>query len=259
MNNLCVLAALAALFQAALAGQQGAKFESATLTPSHGDSRNYSGKIEPLPGVGEARALRLTMRNVTLLYCIQQAYSLKEYQISGPSSMRNARYDIDATLPAGVAPDQVWPALQALLTERLKLTVRREQKQMAVFRLTVGPTGPKLHPANGVPAIALRFQPAGRGARAALGGNGSKDLRFNHASLEELCSYLSASTNRPVIDSTGIAGTFDFEFHFQAGGDKSGHSTSAALQRQFGLRLEPDEGTLDVLIVEGVLRKPSNP
>jgi uncharacterized protein (TIGR03435 family) len=258
MKNLHVLAALAALFQAASAGQQGAKFESATLTPSHGDSRSYSGRIEPLPGVGEARALRLTMRNVTLLYCIQQAFSLKEYQISGPSSMRNVRYDIVATLPAGVAPDQVWPALQTLLTERLKLTVRREQKQMAVFRLTVGPTGPKLHPANGVPAIALRFQPAGRNARSAFGGNGSKDLQLDHASLEELCSYLSASTNRPVIDSTGIAGTFDFEFHFQAG-DKSGHSTSAALQRQFGLRLEPDEGTIDVLIVEGVLRKPSNP
>jgi uncharacterized protein (TIGR03435 family) len=72
------------------------------------------------------------------------AFKVKPYQITGPDSMRQDRWDILARIPEGVSKDQVPEMLQALLTERFKLAVHRDTKDLPVYALVVGKNGPKM-------------------------------------------------------------------------------------------------------------------
>ena len=70
-------------------------------------------------------------------------------------------------------------------------------------------------------------------------------------------------TKRPVLDQTGLTGTFDFAIEFTPESahlmplSKSGEPSVVlpfrqALQEQLGLRLEPETGSLDVPVVDYV-------
>jgi len=241
MKTFCIFwAAAAALYPATLVS----RFETASVTPSPSPIHNgYSAKIEGGPN----QPATLTMRNVSLMFCIQQAYSVKTYQVTGPGWIKTARYDIVATLAPDAAPDQVWPALQALLAERLRLSIRRESKQLPVYILSVARGGPKLRAAASGPTGPVAFQPGTRDGFSSNNGT----LRVDSASMAEFCGNLSRVTDRPIVDGTGLSGRFEFDFTY----DKN--SISAALQRQLGLKLESSKGAVEVLVVESALRVPA--
>jgi len=180
--------------------------------------------------------------------CVQQAYSVREYQVSGPGWIATAKYDIVATLSPGTAQDHVWPALQALLAERLKLSIRREKKVLPIYALTVGKNGPTLRAAGegGSQAGASSHREHSSGA-----------LRLDHVSMAQFSETLSRDVDRPVLDTTGIAGTFDFDLEYAKNGDPAGPSIFTALQQQLGLRLERRKEPVEVLIVEGAVRIPT--
>src|ERR1700693_3137827 len=108
-------------------GQTPPAFEGASVKPNVGHQVNREGRpiafIDPSPG-------SLRVQNSTLSQCIQWAYSVQEYQVSGPSWMGSERFDIIAKA-AGPAPnEQLRLMLQTLLKERFKLTFHRESKQL---------------------------------------------------------------------------------------------------------------------------------
>ena len=70
-----------------------------------------------------------------------------------------------------------------------------------------------------------------------------------------------ATSGRPVIDRTGLSGLFDFDLTYAPAPqpspdaplpDPTGASIFAALQEQLGLKLAPQQGTVDVVVVERV-------
>src|SRR5579863_9766158 len=79
-----------------------------------------------------ADGARVKYTNITLRDCIRGAFRVRDFQIVGPDWMTKARYEINATLPAGASIDQIPEMLKALLEERFKLEVRREQKDTNV-------------------------------------------------------------------------------------------------------------------------------
>jgi len=85
---------------------------------------------------------------------------------------------------------------------------------------------------------ALKFQP---GIRDGWRETDSATLRLENASIADFCGDLSRNTKRPVLDATGIAGTFDFEMHYGKGGDTSAPAITTALEQQLGLKLEPEK------------------
>jgi len=147
----------------------------------------------------------------------------------GSAQLVSPRFD-RGTLPPGTAADQVWPALQALLGERLQVSIRREKKELPIYALTVAKNGPKLHRAgeSGARPLAPRSDESPSGT-----------LRLDNASLVKFCDELSRKTDRPVVDATGIPGTFDFDLGYWRAGDMSGRSVFGAVERQLGLKLEP--------------------
>ena len=92
--------------------------------------------IEHVPG-------SLTMRHVRLTACIRWAYGIQEYQVSGPGWLNDIRVDIVAKAGTPVPEAELRRMLQTLLTERFKLAVHRQAKEIPALILTLGKNGHK--------------------------------------------------------------------------------------------------------------------
>ena len=89
---------------------------------------------------------RVDVGSTPLNSLIAQACRVKLFQVSGPDWLGDARFDIQATLPAGSSAEQVPEMLRSLLEHRLKLAFHQETKEFSVYTLVVGKDGPKLTP-----------------------------------------------------------------------------------------------------------------
>jgi uncharacterized protein (TIGR03435 family) len=244
MTTRFVCLALALLAPASFA--QTAAFDVASVRQNlsdHSGDRNSHFSVS-----ASDEGIKLAVQNASLLSLIQRAYSLKEFQISGPEWLRNAFFDITATLPAGTARDQLMPALQALLAERFQMAVHRQQKDLPVYALVVAKNGPKLNP----PA-----EPDGK--------NGTWDSKgkftAKNVTLAQFGEVLSRHLDRPVIDTTGLSGAFDFELAYgpeqSHSNDDDGPSIFAALQDKLGLKLESRKAPVDLLVIDKVEKTPT--
>jgi uncharacterized protein (TIGR03435 family) len=169
-------------------------------------------------------------KNVTLKFLVAHAYGMKEDRISGPEWLGSASYDIMAKKPAAVPHDQTMLMLQALLTERFKLTLHKETKTMPAYALTVAKSGPKLKEID--PAIVAASmadaagggsqQPptsgGGRGGRPPMpiGGmnvnmNGQSTQLTGRVPMSDLVNELGHFVDRPVVDLTDLKGTYDID------------------------------------------------
>jgi uncharacterized protein (TIGR03435 family) len=101
--------------------------------------------------------------NLSISDLVHNAYNLKRHEYSGPSWMGDARFDIQAKVPAGATRDDVKLMLQGMLEERFHLQFHRETKEMAGFELVVAKNGPKLKESE-------PQQPAAAGAPPPQGG-----------------------------------------------------------------------------------------
>jgi uncharacterized protein (TIGR03435 family) len=175
--------------------------------------------------------------NITLVNLLANAYHIDSTRISGPAWIDETPYDIQAKLPAGTPKDQVWAMLQALLTERFKLTVRKETKEQKAYLLVVGKNGPKLK--KGRPEGGQNQMLPGR----IMGGN---------MPMSMLAALLTRFAGYPVVDKTGLQGTYDIDLKFA----KDTSDLAAAVQEQLGLRLETGKAPVETLVVDRAERVP---
>ena len=230
---------------------------------------------------------RIDYTYVSLKDCIRLAYRVKENQVSGPDWLASQRFDIAAKFPAGATRDQLPEMMQALLAERFKLAVHREQKEMPVYALVVAKNGPKLKPSE-TPVAPPSDRPAGPGG--VMKGNmnvkmmGRGRLEANQMSMSSFTDILSQLVDRPVVDMTELKGVYDFkldytpdEGHMQKmammagvapgalhdrptdGGssESSGPSIFTAVQEQLGLKLEGRKSMVDLVVVDRMEKTPS--
>lgn len=90
----------------------------------------------------DAERVDIGMTPLRTLIC--DAYRLRPYQVSGPDWLRNALFDIHATIPKGATEDQLPEMLQSLLEERFGLKMHHESKDQSVYALVVAKDGPKM-------------------------------------------------------------------------------------------------------------------
>ncbi len=188
----------------------------------------------------------VTLTNWSLRMCIAAAWDLDVNQMSGPAWLSTERYDIAAKTSAGTSQADLRLMLQELLTERFKLATHRESKEIPVYAIMIAKGGPRLRASTGDQHLPVIFAPPTR-----LIGQGS--------TLQSLASALRRAAGRPVIDKTGLAGTFDFTLSYspdEAATDL-GPSLFTALQEQLGLRLEPEKSPLETLVVDRAERVPT--
>jgi uncharacterized protein (TIGR03435 family) len=188
---------------------------------------------------------------------IRWGYNLKAYQVSfAPSvSPPDVYYDIFAKAEGYALPtrEEFRQMLQTLLADRFKLKVHRESKEMPVYALVVGKDGPKFKES----APDATFSGYG-------GVNGRNQyMKQTKATMEDLTDSLGIFADRPIVDRTGLTGTYDYrieatpDFRLHGGSeDLSDISVFAAVQEQLGLKLEPQKALIEILVVDHI-EKPS--
>src|ERR1700733_7280609 len=133
--------ALLVMLASALSGAGPPAFEVASIKvadPGEAGPGDIPRNMDNSPG-------HFVMRNVPLRYCIEWAYDLKDYQVSGPDWIKNDnRYDIVANAPGPASDDQMKLMLQTLLLERFQMKVHKETKNLDVYALLPGKGAPKL-------------------------------------------------------------------------------------------------------------------
>ena len=184
---------------------------------------------------------------------IQIAYGVHDYQVTGgPEWLNTDRYYIEAkTEKTDATKEEMTAMLQTLLTDRFKLRVRQETRDLTVYDLVVDKGGSKLKPlAKGEP------QPCVRG----------RDFVCGMTSPEQLALSLRYFAGRPVIDKTGLEGRYDVQLDFDmysARGqtppaDYDKPSLEQALEDQLGLRMVPAKMAMPMYVVESISRPSEN-
>lgn len=195
----------------------------------------------------------VVMRHIMLRSLICQAYGIDcGYVMGGPEFIDRLHYDLNAKVEgdARLTQEQMQPLMQNLLEERFHLKVHREQKIVAGYALVIAKGGSKLQPNKGAPNG---------------GFYGVSEFKFQNVSAEYLAKLIGWEVNKPVVDKTGIQGTFDVDPKFRPATGPfiddprfaNLPDIFAAVQEQLGLKLVPQKVTIDTLVVDHVDRIPT--
>ena len=179
----------------------------------------------------------LSATNYPLTSYIQFAYKLPANQMLSlfpqlPKWATTERFDIQARAQGNPTKNQMRLMMQALLADRFKLAIHTESRQLPVFALVLvkpGKFGPQLRPHLDDPPCAPQLvvgsgDTIAGGYPSACGGiipiepskDGDMRLAARNVTLALAASTLTGygNLNRPVLDRTGLTGTFDFFFEY---------------------------------------------
>ncbi len=195
---------------------------------------------------------------------------------------------IEAKAPtADVTKDQMRLMMQSLLADRFKLAVHFETQDQPVLALVLtkpGTPGPRLRPhSQGLACDARWTAPPDRTSPSVLPGEfvpscgvvqainvADHTILFGarNVTLQSIAANLGtippvAEFGRPVVNQTGLAGTYDFSLNWLP--DRSGSASGAgeppdaqgpsfleALKEQLGLKLKPTRAVLQTLVIDHV-------
>lgn len=198
----------------------------------------------------------LSMWNVELSDCVQWAYDVPFFQVSGPDFPNGERYDILGRTEETVPVTQLRLMLRNLLDTRFHLALRHEKKMLPVYELVVARGGPRL-PAPKSDADL----PAGHAAES-LPRVQDGSFVFQNVSMPDFAVKLSLlrGIELPVVDQTHIAGTYDITLKSAASAmlRPDGASLFTLIQEQLGLRLVPAKAPMEVFVIEHVSRPSEN-
>jgi uncharacterized protein (TIGR03435 family) len=159
----------------------------------------------------------------------------------GPKWVDSDRFDIVAKLEdtgdrsrGKEAAMRLTAASQALLAERFQLTFHRETRTVSGYALVTVKGGMKLKRAEGDGSSSIHT------SRTKMQASGY--------SMERLADSLSTQLDGPVMDATGVEGTFDFTVEWSP--DDGGPSLFTAIQETLGLKLEGRKVSVPVIVID---------
>jgi uncharacterized protein (TIGR03435 family) len=225
---------------------------------------------------------------------IAMAYRVKPYQVTGPDRVGSDRFDLNAKLPPGSKSDQIPEMVLAFLTDRFGLKTHHDQKELPVYALVLGKNPLKLAKSASSPdggetkgAVNVAGSGSADGVSISL-GNGSSytfaDNKFEMRKLnmDTLATVLERFVDRPLVNLTGIEGDYDFTLPvteddyrtllIRAGVNAGVVLPPQALQRletgsiaslldsleKLGLKLDARKAPLDMIVVDQVLKVPTD-
>lgn len=181
--------------------------------------------------------------------------------------------------------DQARLMMQSMLAERFKLAIHFEMREVPVVALTLirpGKLGPKIHPhaqgppcdvpvtsqakgsANGLdltPSWCGMWQTVYKPYHTEL--DGARDV-----SMSQIAAYLSlqGGLDRPMVDQTGLTGSYDFSIQWtkESSASDAGAADSlattflAALREQFGMKLVRTTAAVRVPVIDHIERPSEN-
>jgi uncharacterized protein (TIGR03435 family) len=205
-----------------------------------------------------------------LWYMLGYAYQLQPDRLSGPIPGSGSIYAVEATFDPAASDDDVRLMLQTLLKDRFKMVTHTVTKEVDGYRLSVAASGLRLKevqpdekPAPFPDWLRDTSPTAIERAEGSVWTIGiTRDvgaITGRRVSLAQLSGELERLLQVPVSDQTGVKGNFYFAFQYaspSASGDVAVPALSTALQENLGLRLTPQRGKIDMLVVDHIEKVP---
>ncbi len=297
---------------AACFAQSAPEFEVASvkLAPPMDIAAMAQGK--GLPGV-RMDAGRLEIANLGLREVVMAAYGVKQYQLACPDWLKTVRVNIVAKLPEGSSQKQIPEMLQKLLAERFALVMHKEPRDLPVYGLMVGKNGAKLKDSvpdpdnpptetkdekpsglemlsrlanvkmSGDPRKGLTVSGLPQGGKIQVTlGSGGIHMESSALTMEALSEQLGQYMDRPVLDQTGLKGTYQVGLDISmedirammskmnlpvgampaggpnAGGAAAEPSGTSILESvgKLGLKIEKVKSKMDFVVVDSMAKTP---
>jgi bla regulator protein BlaR1 len=281
-------------WQAAAGGR--ISFEVASIRRASPDAQfrtniSLNMEDEPIPPGGRFSATASLGSYLALAYKFLPTGPQSEAVFSRlPKWAATDMFTIEAKAPmANPSKDQVRLMMQSLLAERFKLAAHYEAREFPVIAMVLaepGKLGSGLRPHAQGPPCDAQIRPVDRKSakipevwRTSCGDFQMLDWKDNtvllgsrDTSIAMFANFLPAieDPGRPVVDQTGLKGTFDFEINFtppwrvpkeQAAGaqlDLTGPTFLEALKDQLGLKLKPARASLQTLVIDHIEQPSAN-
>jgi uncharacterized protein (TIGR03435 family) len=237
------------------------RFDAASFQLSTPNSRNSQHRD---PG-------RIDLQRIGLQGLLWEAYRVWYYQIVWPQGGRRTEsYDITATIPAGASKEDIRQMLQALLAERLHLTLHWETRELPVYALTVAKSGLRMHKADIDPDTDAMSLPA-------TAQNNGQDKRVQgKMPINSLLLFVAGDLDHPLVDMTRLKDAYEIDLKYSAmptppqlaASPMSAEELSAlrvgvaasftsALEKQLGLHVEARKAPIEMLVIDHVASVPT--
>jgi uncharacterized protein (TIGR03435 family) len=204
-------------------------------------------------------------------------------------------FEIEARAANNPTKDQMRLMMQSLLAERFKLTMHFETRDggvLALMPVRAGQTGPKLRPhAEGPPCgdFALPtssssqnlFPPTCGTDQSTQNAQGLRRIGYRNGTMERIAetiggyAALAGEANKPVVDRTGLVGTYDFVMEYtpdandqlnrslrlnreNSATELEGTMFLTAMREQLGLKLVRATGAVRTLVIDHIERPSEN-
>lgn len=261
--SLCLLRTFVTLTLAQSVLGQQPSFEVASVKPAAPLPPGKGGFIVH-GGPGSADPGLATFANIDLFSLIAMAYGIQRHQLLSPDWLTQTRFDIVARVPANTTPDEYRVMLQALLADRFKLILHREQRELQVYELEVAKSGTKLKefPIDAAD-VNDGLKPPPPLSSPPLGYQGAVNVVLGKASMQRLANVLSGLIVEPVTDGTGLKGNYDVKLRALVAGHSAGVAANSepdlfeALQEQLGLKLVRKKSPTAILVVDHIEKTPT--
>jgi uncharacterized protein (TIGR03435 family) len=223
------------------------------------------------------RSGRYETRYATMVDLIRTAWGVEaERVVGGPSWLENDNFDIIAKAPAGTTVESAKPMLQALLTERFNLAIHNDTKPVLAFGLKTTGKRPAMKQSDGSGDTGCKFgtlpppppppAPGGPPPPPPVFTWECRNITmeaFAKALYNDIFLASQYLNGKLVVDETELKGTWDFDFKMTPrgtatpNGSVTGAIALSDATEKLGLRLEPIEVPLPVIVVDSVNRKPT--
>jgi uncharacterized protein (TIGR03435 family) len=272
MSSLCTV--VIGLSVAAQVPQVALRFEVASIKLNKSGEERVSGGF--MPG-GNYRVTNYPLRSLIAAAYLRPQINPDFLIAGGPEWIDSDRFDIEAkaatefpTGPDGpTAPRRVM--LQTLLAERFGLKVHHETRQGDVYAITFARPDKQIGPnfkRSGLDCIAT----PGAASNPCAVKVGPGTISSAGMTFAQLIGLLPRFVDRVVIDTTGLTDRFEIKITWTpAPGEwiappladiaapiADGPSLFTAMQEQLGLKLQPQKGPIDWLVVDHAERPAQN-
>jgi uncharacterized protein (TIGR03435 family) len=186
--------------------------------------------------------------NQSLKDLLRIAFGVDRSQISGgPDWIGSNLYDMTITAGKTLHGNEFRQEFQQLLADRFKLAFHRELRPLPVYELVIESSGSKL------------IEEAHGNHQSSHFNADNGNVSASGVTIKQLVDFLQPQVGRPVVDKTGLNGTYDFSLTVENwqrtrklihGSDPGIDALMRTLSEQLGLELKPANDPVEVLVID---------
>lgn len=258
---------LRAHFQTQSAGR--ISFEVVSIKPAVPPPTSPGGVPLAVAGLYQFRGGRFRAPYTTAKALISTAFGMKDSRIiGGPDWIATSQYEVlatttDKTMTLATYSQQLPALLRALLEERFGLRAHTEHRPFPVYALVKARRDGRLGP---------QLRPSVTNCQVAFCGSKTGTVLTRDATVTSFADILTMYVDRPVVDRTDLVGQFDIDLQW-APGSRVGSGVNApvdslsvidgaslftAIQEQLGLKLEPRNEPMNMVVIDQIERPTPN-